>query len=54
MYRIKSQTSHQLRKEFPALNSRLPSLWTRSYSAGTAGEVSEDTIQGYIESQKGR
>ncbi len=54
MHRIKGQTSHQLRKEFPALNSRLPSLWTRSYYAGTAGEVSADTIQGYIESQKGR
>ena len=54
MYRIKGSTSHQLRKEFPALNSRLPSLWTRSYYAGTAGQVSAETIQRYIEAQQGR
>ncbi len=54
VFRLKSGTSHQLRQEFPALNSRLPSLWTRSYYAGTAGQVSAETIQGYIERQKGR
>jgi putative transposase len=54
VFRVKGSTSHQLRKEFPELNSRLPSLWTRSYYAGTAGHVSVETIQGYIERQKGR
>ena len=54
IFRIKDGTSHQLRKEFPKLNSRLPSLWTRSYYAGTAGHVSAETIQGTIERQKGR
>lgn len=54
MFRVKGSTSHQLRKEFPALNSRLPSLWTRSYYAGSAGHVSVETIQGYLERQKGR
>jgi putative transposase len=54
MHRLKNGTSHHLRKEFPALNSRLPSLWTRSYYAGTAGQVSAETIQRYIERQKGR
>ena len=54
MFRVKGSTSHQLRKEFPELNSRLPSLWTRSYYAGTAGHVSVETIQRYIERQKGR
>jgi putative transposase len=54
VFRVKGSTSHQLRKEFPELNSRLPSLWTRSYYAGTAGHVSAETIQRYIERQKGR
>ena len=54
MHRIKGYTSHGLRQEFPELNSRLPSLWTRSYYVGTAGHVSTETIQRYIEKQKGR
>lgn len=54
MYRLKGATSHQLRQEYPELNSRLPSLWTRSYYAGTAGHVSAETIQRYIAEQKGR
>lgn len=54
MHRIKGATSHQLRKEFPHLNSRLPSLWTRSYYAGTAGHVSSETIKRYIDAQKGQ
>lgn len=54
MFRVKGSTSHQLRKEFPELNSRLPSVWTRSYYAGSAGQVSVETIQRYIERQKGR
>jgi putative transposase len=54
MHLIKGRTSHQLRDEFPALNSRLPSLWTRSDYVGTAGNVSSATIQRYIDDQKGR
>lgn len=54
VFRVKGSTSHQLREEFPELNSRLPSLWTRSYYVGTAGHVSAETIQRYIEQQKGR
>lgn len=53
MHRLKGATSHQLRAEFPALRSRLPSLWTSSYYVGTAGVVSEETIRRYIEAQKG-
>lgn len=53
MHRIKGFTSHQLRKEFPKLKSRLPSLWTRSYYVGTAGNVSSETIRKYIEAQEG-
>src|SRR5690606_3501452 len=51
VYRLKGETSHQLRKEFPKLKSRLPSLWTKSYYVGTAGNVSAETIARYIEAQ---
>jgi putative transposase len=54
MHRLKGFTAHELRKEFPELRSRLPNLWTRSYYVGTAGHVSAETIQRYIESQKGK
>jgi putative transposase len=52
-HRLKGATSHALRNEFPALKSRLPSLWTHSYYCGTAGNVSSETIRKYIEAQKG-
>jgi len=50
--RIKGRTSNVLRKEFPEL-LKLPSLWTRSYYVSTVGSVSEETIEKYIEDQKG-
>jgi putative transposase len=49
---MKGFTSHELREDFPALKSRLPSLWSRSYYVGSAGAVSSATIQRYIETQK--
>jgi putative transposase len=51
--RFKGRTSRILRQEFPALRSRLPSLWSRSYFASSVGSVSEVAIQRYIEAQKG-
>ena len=50
---IKGFTSHELRRFYPHILSKLPSLWTRSYFASTAGNVSEATIRAYIEAQKG-
>lgn len=50
---IKACTSHELRLKFPDLKRRLPSLWTRSYFASTAEDISEDTIRDYIHAQKG-
>ena len=47
----KGITSHDLRAAHPQL-LRLPSLWTRSYFAATAGNVSAGTIQRYIAAQK--
>lgn len=49
---LKGYTARVLRDEFPQLRSRLPSLWSRSYYVGSAGAVSTDTIQRYIEQQK--
>src|SRR5258708_11864885 len=47
---IKGRSSHLLREEFPWLK-HLPSLWTRSTFYSTAGQVSRETIQTYIERQ---
>jgi putative transposase len=47
---IKGRSSHVLREEFPHL-MRMPSLWTRSTFYSTAGNVSSDSIQKYIEKQ---
>jgi putative transposase len=51
--RFKGRTGRPLREEFPALRSRLPTLWSRSYFAASVGAVSEATIRRYIEAQKG-
>jgi putative transposase len=48
----KGITSRQLRQKYPHLR-KLPSLWTSSYFASTAGNVSQETIQKYIAAQKG-
>lgn len=47
----KGLTSFELRKKYKHL-LKLPSLWTRSYFASTAGNVSGATIQRYIEAQR--
>jgi putative transposase len=47
---IKGRSSHLLREEFPSLH-KLPSLWTRSTFYSTAGNVSAEIIQKYIERQ---
>jgi putative transposase len=52
--RLKGYTSRILRQEFRLLRSRLPTLWSRSYYAGSVGHVSEATVRKYIESQKGK
>ena len=51
---LKGYTSRILRQEFASLRSRLPTLWSRSYYAGTVGHVSEKTVREYIKSQKGK
>jgi putative transposase len=51
---FKGFTARRLRQEFPALRSRLPSLWSRSYYAAAVGQVSEETVRRYIADQKSK
>ena len=50
--RIKRYTSHELRKEFPSLTSRLPTLWTRSNFISSVGAVTLEVVKKYVEEQK--
>jgi putative transposase len=52
--RLKGFSSRFLRREFGALRSRLPCLWSRSYYAGTVGSVRDSVIRRYIANQKGK
>ena len=43
---VKRVTSHEPRQKYPVLR-RLPSLWTRSYFAATAGNLSSETVNAF-------
>jgi putative transposase len=50
--RMKGASSHLLRKEFPILKTRIPTLWTNSYFVSTVGGAPLATIKQYIQNQK--
>ena len=50
--RLKGASSRYLRQEFPALKSRLPTLWTNSYFVSTVGGAPLSVIKQYVENQK--
>lgn len=50
---LKGKSSNILRKEFPVLRSKIPTLWTNSYFVSTVGGVTIDIVKKYIENQKG-
>jgi putative transposase len=50
--RVKGRSSFLLRKQFPTLKSRLPTLWTNSYFISTVGGAPLAVIKQYIENQK--
>jgi len=50
---MKGRSSNLLRKEFPWLKSRIPSLWTNSYFCATVGGATLEAVKQYIENQKG-
>lgn len=52
--KIKGYTAHELRKEFPKLKSRLPTLWTNARFISSVGSVSLEVVKKYIQNQKGR
>jgi putative transposase len=49
---IKGKSSRILRKEFPILTTKLPTLWTNSYFVSTVGGAPLEVIKQYIENQK--
>jgi putative transposase len=49
---IKGFSSLILRKEFPSLKARLPTLWTNSYFVSTVGGAPLEVIKQYIENQE--
>ena len=51
---IKGFSSHTLRKEYPSLKSRLPTLWTNSYFVSTVGGAPLNAIKQYIENQENK
>ncbi len=53
MQMLKANTSHALQEKFPEVFG-CNRIWTRSYFASTAGNVSSATIQQYVETQKTR
>ena len=50
---VKTNVAKHLMAEFKEFE-RTHNLWTRSYFVSTAGDVSSETIQKYVESQKTR
>ncbi len=52
--KLKAVSSRTLRKEFPSLKTRLPSLWTRSAFISSVGAVTLEVVKRYIEEQKGK
>ena len=49
---MKGASSRTLRAEFPALKSRLPTLWSNSYFVSTVGGAPLEIVKQYIENQK--
>lgn len=49
---IKGRSSRLLRREFPVLKRKLPTLWTNSYFVSTVGGAPLAVIKQYIEDQK--
>ena len=49
---MKHVSAITLRREFPKLKTRIPSMWTRSYFVSTVGAVSLEVVKRYIDNQK--
>ena len=49
---MKGRSSRLLRQAFPALKTRMPTLWTNSYFVSTVGGAPLSVMKQYIEHQK--
>ena len=49
---VKGRSSRLLRQEFPALRSRIPTLWTNSYFVATVGGAPLEIVKQYVENQR--
>ncbi len=49
---MKGRSSRLLRREFPVLKRKLPTLWTNSYFVSTVGRAPLSVMKQYIEDQK--
>lgn len=49
---VKGRSSRFLRREYPTLRSRLPTLWTNSYFISTVGGAPLAVVKQYVENQK--
>ncbi len=54
IYHLKRTTSRLVCQEYPVIQRRLKSLWTRSYLISTAENLPEELIMRYVTSQRGR
>lgn len=52
VHTLKARSSGPLRREFPSLRRRLPTLWTNSYLAVTVGGDPSGVIASYIAGQR--
>lgn len=52
--KLKAISTNILKKEFPEIKTKLPTLWTRSAFISTVGAVSLETVRSYIENQKNK
>jgi REP element-mobilizing transposase RayT len=54
MYHLKRTTSRIVCLEYPSIQRRLKSLWTRSYLISTDENLTEEQIMRYVATQRGR
>jgi putative transposase len=49
---INARSSRYIRQEFPAIRSRIPTLWTNSYFVATVGGATMEIVKQYLANQR--
>lgn len=52
--RLKAESYGVLKEAHPELKSRLPTLWTNKYLVVTVGGMTKETVDRFLERQKGK